>query len=473
MSAQDSEQLPPKVFISYRWTSPAHEEWVLRIATALRGDGVDVILDKWHLQEGQDTLAFMEQMVSDPNMSKVLLICDKGYVDRANSRTGGVGTEAQIISASVYEKTDQNKVAAVVTELNTDGKPYLPTYMSTRLYFDMSTLDSEAINYEKLLRWIFGKPFHALPPLGEKPSFPENSYATGTSFARIAQSPASTPNNKNTNSAHEILRLISRDSFKFIENLAGKPNPENIAYEKMKETFPVLENLYLAFQELINDESEKSSESIHKFFEYLLENLDYTPQGTHTRIDNDAYRFFCHDALTSFVALCMSNRKFLFARNVLSIPFFKPGHDQRTGQSVSYTAFQSHLSSLEYRNQNQDLRRISLKADLFHEKHKHSIVNQRYFMEADLTLFLRGYISKESRWYPESAIYLESSYGSMPTFARAVSKIFYDKVKAILFDMSADELRNTITGIESPHRTFRGGLDLKTLFNAENLASTP
>ncbi|HEY7807944.1 MAG TPA: TIR domain-containing protein [Croceibacterium sp.] len=144
----------PKVFVSYRWSSPEHEEWVLRLATSLRASGVDVKLDKWHLKEGQDTLAFMESMVSDAGIKKVLLICDRGYVERADSREGGVGTEAQIISAKVYNDTGQDKFAAVVVELNDNGEPLLPTYMSTRLYFDMSSLDAEATNFERVVRWI-------------------------------------------------------------------------------------------------------------------------------------------------------------------------------------------------------------------------------------------------------------------------------------------------------------------------------
>jgi hypothetical protein len=74
---------PPKVFVSYRWTSPEHEDWVLLFATSLRQEGVEVILDKWHLTEGQDTLAFMESMVSDPDVRKVLMICDLGYVGKS------------------------------------------------------------------------------------------------------------------------------------------------------------------------------------------------------------------------------------------------------------------------------------------------------------------------------------------------------------------------------------------------------
>jgi hypothetical protein len=36
----------PKVFISYAWTNPRHQNWVLQLATELRNEGIDVILDK-------------------------------------------------------------------------------------------------------------------------------------------------------------------------------------------------------------------------------------------------------------------------------------------------------------------------------------------------------------------------------------------------------------------------------------------
>jgi len=66
-----------------------------------------VVLDKWDLKEGQDADKFMEQMVSDPEINKVLLIFDEAYATKANKRKGGVGTEAQIISRKVYEQQDE------------------------------------------------------------------------------------------------------------------------------------------------------------------------------------------------------------------------------------------------------------------------------------------------------------------------------------------------------------------------------
>ena len=76
----------PKVFISYSWTS---SERVLELAERLMSCGVEVVLDKWDLKEGQDKYVFMEQCVRDPDIDKVLLICDKTYADKANSRSGG------------------------------------------------------------------------------------------------------------------------------------------------------------------------------------------------------------------------------------------------------------------------------------------------------------------------------------------------------------------------------------------------
>ena len=83
-----NNDIPPKLFISYSWTTPDHEAWVLQFATELRNSGIDVTLDKWNLKEGQDSHAFMEQVVSDPGIKKVLLVCDKEYVTKANERSG-------------------------------------------------------------------------------------------------------------------------------------------------------------------------------------------------------------------------------------------------------------------------------------------------------------------------------------------------------------------------------------------------
>lgn len=52
------EDRVPKIFISYSWSSDA---LVLELAQRSVSHGVDVVLDKWDLKEGQDKYAFMER----------------------------------------------------------------------------------------------------------------------------------------------------------------------------------------------------------------------------------------------------------------------------------------------------------------------------------------------------------------------------------------------------------------------------
>ena len=145
-------QANPKTFISYSWTSPDHQEWVLDLATQLRENGADVTIDKWDLKEGHDAIQFMESMVTDPNIKKVILVLNRSYAEKADGRRGGVGTETQIISPEIYAKSDQNKFVGVASEIDDDGKPFLPTFYKSRIYIDMSQSEIYAANFEQLLR---------------------------------------------------------------------------------------------------------------------------------------------------------------------------------------------------------------------------------------------------------------------------------------------------------------------------------
>ena len=48
----------PKVFISYAWGSQEYQDRVLALARDLQSDGIDGLLDKWSLKEGNDTYAY-------------------------------------------------------------------------------------------------------------------------------------------------------------------------------------------------------------------------------------------------------------------------------------------------------------------------------------------------------------------------------------------------------------------------------
>ncbi|MDB5033801.1 MAG: hypothetical protein JWQ98_1042 [Chlorobi bacterium] len=160
----------PKIFISYSWTTPKHSDWVRVLAERLTQDGVQVILDQWDLKEGQDKYAFMERMVSDSDIQKVLLIIDRRYAEKANAREGGVGTESQIVSPKVYDSAVQEKFIPIVTEIDGEGKAYLPTYLKSRIYLDFVDPQRFEDEYERLLRIIYDRRSVKRPPLGAPPS---------------------------------------------------------------------------------------------------------------------------------------------------------------------------------------------------------------------------------------------------------------------------------------------------------------
>ena len=88
----------PKVFISYAWSSKEYDVKVISFASRLMGDGIEVLLDKWNIDPGADTVNFMEKCVKDESVNYVLMLLDKKHVDKADRRKGGVGIETQIIS---------------------------------------------------------------------------------------------------------------------------------------------------------------------------------------------------------------------------------------------------------------------------------------------------------------------------------------------------------------------------------------
>ena len=159
----------PKIFISYAWGSQEHDEKVIALATNLKGDGVDVVFDKWQLKEGNDTFKFMEKSVLDESITNVLILIDPIYAKKANERAGGVGTETQIISTEVYNKVEQRKFIPVVFERDAEGNVCKPQYLKGLLHFDLSMPDTYDTEYQRMVRTLYGIDTYKEPELGKPP----------------------------------------------------------------------------------------------------------------------------------------------------------------------------------------------------------------------------------------------------------------------------------------------------------------
>lgn len=155
----------PRVFISYTGADAENRTWVKNLASRLRESGVDARLDMFHLKPGQDLPQWMtnELLMAD----KVLLICDKYYAEKADSRKGGVGWETMIIQGDMLSRQEQNKYVAILRDKNIDQS--LPVYVKSKYALNWADESQMEKEFNELLLYLFDCDIE--PPLGEIPLF--------------------------------------------------------------------------------------------------------------------------------------------------------------------------------------------------------------------------------------------------------------------------------------------------------------
>lgn len=443
----------PKVFVSYSWTNPDHEAWVLQLSTELRESGVDVILDKWDLKEGHDAHAFMEKMVTDPDIKKVILVCDRAYADKANGRSGGVGTEAQIISGEIYEKQAQDKFVAIVTERDEEGKAYVPAYYRSRIHIDLSDPSTYAESFEQLLRWVYDQPLYMKPELGEKPAFLSEGKDTVTLTTSFLFKRAMDAVRNNRDHAipatAEYFTCLSKELEKLrIESTA---DPFDDAVVRSIESFLPYRNeaieLFLSLA-MYRDTLETRS-TLHRFFEQLIPYLDRPPHITScSDWDFDNFRFIVHEFFLYAVACLIKKERFESAAYLMSNDYYVPGSSEYGRDvMVSFGVFSQHIKSLEYRNKRLELRRLSLRADLLEQRCKGLGIEFRHLLQADFILFLRGCLDRPEEqwhWWPETLLYVDRHSGAFEVFARSRSSSYFNRAKVLLGIETKDRIHTLL-----------------------------
>lgn len=484
------------VFISYCWSSEQHSQWVLELAKRLTNDGVHVVFDLWDLSPGQDKHAFMEKAVLDEMIKKVLIICEKGYKERADARERGVGTETQLISAEVYDKVDQEKFIPIIAVRGPEGEIFLPAYLASRMYIDLSQDATFEAQYRQLLRNIYGRPEQTRPPQGEPPAwlFAEAS-APSTVAARAQAVPPQpvvvVPSPMLTLSVNDFFQPFLRE----LEKYRFTPVDGELYDETMMKLIDRMKPLRDAFVQFVDnlarsDLSEAQLDHLHDNLERLVQ-LQYMPSGVtyYRETDYDNYRFISYELALSLVAALIRYGRFYEIAQLVDATYFYERIIARNAYA-GIALFNSHyIRSLEeMRKVRLQLNRVSLTADVIKARAEGGPLSFDELIEADLLLHYLTLLREPREpnpwqpevWFPRLSPFAEHLAG-IPVLRKLVSRRHFERVKVIFNVESPKELKVLVDKASQREATYRQGMDtfhyvispLERAIPVDRLASVP
>ena len=479
METDAEKKLHKKVFISYAWGTEEYSQKVTRLVNALRANSIDTIYDKFDLAEGADIHVFMEQAVNSKDVDKVLILCDKNYQEKANSRKGGVGKETLIISPEIYNDSDpigkDKKFIPVIMELDEQGQPYIPTYLKSKLYLDYTHEDGAVL--ERLVRVIYGQPELVAPPLGKIPSYiikPTDTPSLPSYYKLNDAISAIYEDKKNMNLfIHSAFEAVIED----LENVKVEydANSDKVAenvIQRIEELRPLRNKLIELFNAIvISDYTEKASKEIRTLFEKLC-NLAEAPivvNGIMNEMQKNHLKFFIYEAYLYFIAILIENEKFDLIQNFISNYYV----DMEYGSNklITLSSKYSSLPIFTYMNSKNGSRRLSLQADWTCEHAGTCGITRDKLIQADFILFLTD--TSEFRRNPSLIIFADK-YQPLEIFGRATSKTYLKKIMSIFNFSTQDDFiklqQNTEQWIDC--RTL-GWKSAAKLMNIEQLGTKP
>jgi hypothetical protein len=417
----------PKAFISYSWSSHEHQRWVLDLATQLRENGVDVTIDKWDLKEGHDAIKFMEKMVTDPEMKKVIVVLDRIYAERADGRKGGVGTETQIISPEIYAKADQDKFVGVASETGDDGKPFLPTFYKSRIYIDLSQSDIYAANFEQLLRWIYNKPAHPKPPLGKQPEFlNENAIQLPTrSRANRAIDLLKSGSCQAVGAVDEYFSVFAEsiEAFRIPGDKFDRQTFDEPTVQSIDSFLPYRDEFISVVSGVARYARVDDDQPLRRFFEKLIPYM-FRPKSLmqYNEWYWDNFRFVIHEMFLYAIGLLLKYERFDLVLKLISQGYYVGDNlDNSRDPMQPFSIIRQQMDSLRHRNQRLKLNRLSLHADMLEQRSHTSGLPLIGVMQADFVLFFFDAITsfkekRRARWWPETLLYYREN---APPFVRS------------------------------------------------------
>lgn len=452
----------PKIFISYSWSSPQHEDWVINLAERLNSDGVDVIIDKWNLKEGYDKYNFMESMVKSSDIRKVLIILDKKYSLKADKREGGVGAETQIISPEIYGAVEQEKFIPIIAEKDENGNPFIPTFLKSIIYIDLSEEDKFEENYEKLLRNIYQRPAISKPKIGKAPSYlfedapitHKTSSMVRSFDYQILKSPK-----KIDSIILEFLDQFFQDLKGYSLNLTGlrdKMIIGKLIHENIISYTP-LRNDYINFlDKLFKYELDFDIDIFIKFFEKLpCLKVPQDNRSSWSSNEFDNFRFFIHELFLYTIAVALKIENYKFVGEILYSGYFFKDANYSKCEVKRFDELFNYVDIFnEYYKQTYSQNFTSPMADLIAKRLPNNLILDD-IVNADLLIYYIA--SLESlNWLPITSIYRSLNNSNFELFQRLVSLRHFEKIKVLFNVNTIHELQDKLKAFQASDKNPSG-----------------
>lgn len=457
--ASDAESATrKKVAISYSWTTPDHKEWVRRLAERLIDTNVDVVLDIWELDFGDDTIHWMERFVNDKSIDRVLLVCDSAYAQKANAREGGVGIETQIISPSVYGKTTHSRFIPVVTGVDAEGKATLPTYMNGRWYVDLTTQNRYEENFQALVFSIEGKALFKKPAFGKRPSYLDEEGDTQLVTVHKARTAIEAIRNEKRTAPGmfgdylETFRDFLKDGQLSPFSVATHPiDIADATLGKAEALLPYknefIEIIYTLGRYGIG-QTNAALDSLHDFFNSLIP-LMHAQELIDPRYDSG--RFVVHELFISCVAVLLRASCFNEASYLLEQEYLDPDvvaryrGDDYLGLS-NFNAFDGYLRSFELAaSSGQATNAYSVQRLVLERCRDTERLTADDLINADAALYARGLTTAKTRFaWQARMVHNRRGVDTVSIFQKAASRTFFERFKRVLNTESSDDFRKLI-----------------------------
>lgn len=440
-----------KVFISYCWSSPEHENWVYNLAERLMNDGIEVKYDKWDLKEGQDKNAFMESMVTDETIDKVLVICNKEYKEKADKRKGGVGTETQIITSELYDKIEQTKFIPIIAEQGEQFDSYMPIYIKSRIGIDLSKNETFEDEYEKLLRAITERPKYRKPKLGKLPTYlfdEENSnYRTRSIVASFKNNLYKNPQQA-LFLANDFINEFVTALNKFQLEREDLTDPyDDVIYNQIHEMQKLRDDYIEFIDSWSNNNDLFAIDKVISLFEDIYKYTEYQGSGSFSEEQTDHYKFFIMELFLYTNMILLKNNSYKNVSILINNKYFVNRRFSSNDNPCSFRIFQcGDLKSLLYRNQRLNARRVSYTTDMLIERAVCNGIDYKgQIIETDLLLYYISHLMTHDMyqcWFPMTHIYISNAYGfKIDVLRRLISKRHFEKVKVLFSVNTVEELK--------------------------------